>query len=248
MWVQLPPSALKVKMKAKISDKKEIAEGTLWVEFDLLGKTIGFKPGQFFYIDLINPPHNDSKGSHRHFTIVNSPDESGIIEMATRIRDSAFKKSLVEMPIGSEAEISGPDGNFILPSKISIPLVFITGGIGITPFISMLRYVQGNKLPYKITILYSNNNQKSAAFLSELKMITEKNPKIKLILMMTEEPDFAGEKRLIDASFIKQYVPDLNSVVFMLSGPPEMVRAMRDELKKLNIDRKKIKFEEFVGY
>lgn len=238
----------RLEMKAKIIDKKEIAEGTLWLKFGLLGKKIDFKPGQFFYIDLINPPYDDEKGSSRHFTIVNSPTDQGIIEMATRIRESAFKRSLAEFKIGTEVEISGPDGNFILPSDTKIPLVFITGGIGITPFMSMLSYIQENKLPYKITILYSNNNQKSAAFLSELKSWVEKNPKIKLILTMTQEPDFEGEKRMIDAEFIKEYISDIDSAIFMLSGPPGMVTAINKELKKLGIDRQNIKTEQFAGY
>jgi len=224
-------------MKAEISDKKEIAEGILWVKFDLLGKKIDFKPGQFFYIDLINPPYKDIKGNHRHFTIVNSPIESGIIEMTTRIRESAFKKSLFELAIGSEVEIDGPDGNFVLPDDASIPLVFITGGIGITPFISMLRFIQGNNLVYKVSLLYSNRNKKSTAFLKELESITKINPKIKLALTT-----------IIDLDFIKQYAPDWQKSVFMLSGPPVMVQAMRGELEKLGVDKRKIKFEEFVGY
>ena len=235
-------------MKAEIIDKKEIAEGILWVKFNLLGKKIDFKPGQFFYINLIKPPYNDSKGISRHFTIINSPENEGVIEMATRIRDSAFKRSLADMPIGSEVEISGPDGNFILPDKTIAPLVFITGGIGITPFMSILRYIDNKKLPYKIVILYSNSNQKSAAFLSELISIAKNNPKIKLILTMTDEPDFTGEKRLIDASFIKKYVPDWDSAIFMLSGPPGMVQAINEELKKLGVNKKKIKTEQFAGY
>ena len=235
-------------MKAKIIDKKEIAKGTLWVKYDLLGKKIDFKPGQFFYIDLIKPPYNDLKGSHRHFTIVNSPDENGIIEMTTRIRESAFKKSLFELPIGSEVEIQGPDGNFILPDDTSTPLVFITGGIGITPIISMLRFIQKNKLLYKVTILYSNNDEKSTAFLEELQSCAKENPKINIVLIMTEEPDFQGEHRLIDIQFIKEYVPDWQSAIFMLSGPPGMVKAIFNELKKLGVDKKKIKLEEFIGY
>jgi ferredoxin-NADP reductase len=164
------------------------------------------------------------------------------------MRDSAFKKSLAELPVGSEAEISGPDGNFILPNKTAASLVFVTGGIGITPFISMLRFIQKNKLPYEITILYSNNDEKSTAFLKELKSWAEKNSKINLVLTMTKEPDFQGEKRLIDSQFIKEYVPDWRSSIFMLSGPPGMVKAIRGELKKLDVDRKEIKFEEFIGY
>ncbi|HJX06341.1 MAG TPA: FAD-dependent oxidoreductase, partial [Candidatus Nanoarchaeia archaeon] len=154
-------------MKAILSNKKEIAKGTLWLEFEM-EKEVSFKPGQFFYINLKNPPYTDKEGNMRHFSIVNAPSQKGVIQMATRITQSAFKRSLYEIPLGSEVDIHDIMGAFLLPSDSSKHAVFIAGGIGITPFISMLRHVKEEKLDYNITLFYSNRNKESTAFYEEL--------------------------------------------------------------------------------
>lgn len=235
-------------MKAKIVDKKIIATNTLWVKFDLLGKEINFKPGQYFYLSLINPPYKDSRGNERHFSIVNSPNQKGVIEMATRILESAFKKSLNEILVGSEVEIGMIGGSFILPKSIKKPLVFISGGIGITPFMSMLKFINEEKLPYKVILIYSNRNKESTAFFEELNNLSKKNSNFKIIFTMTDDNEWQGEKRIIDSQFIKDYVSDLENGVFMTAGPPKMVEAIVKTLKDLGIKNKNIISENFTGY
>lgn len=236
-------------MKAKIKEKKEIADGTILVVFDLLGEEITFKPGQYFFVTLINPPFNDDNGLTRHFTILNSPAEKGIIAMATRIRESAFKRSLKEMPVGSEVEIKSIQGAFVLPEDINHQFVFIAGGIGITPFISMLRFIKDNNLPYKVTLIYSNRNKKSAAFFEELEQTGEDNPNIKVIFTMTQDEEWFGEKRRIDEEFIKNYISDdLNAYTYFISGPEAMVENINKVLIDSGIDEKNIRKEIFSGY
>ncbi len=235
-------------MRAKIKRKKEIAKGTLLVDFDISKKEISFKPGQYFFITLINPPYTDKKGNQRHFSIVNSPNEKGILTMTTRIRDSAFKRSLFEIPVGTEVEIGIIDGGFILPDDKSQPIVFITGGIGITTFISMLRYVSEENLDYKITLLYSNQDRESTAFLEELENIAKNNPKFKLILTMTDDSKWRGEKRRINAQFIEEYISELKSCFYLIAGPPAMVKAMHDVLSEVGVEQKNIRAENFSGY
>ena len=153
-------------MKAKIKERKEIASGTLLVVFDLLGVSLEFKPGQFFFVELIDPPEKDEKGARRQFSFVNSPSENGVITMATRQTDSAFKRSLAVMPLGSEVEVGDiGGGGFTLPDEENRPLVLVAGGIGITPFISMTRYVAEAGLKHHISLLYSNRDRQSTAFL-----------------------------------------------------------------------------------
>lgn len=236
-------------MKAKIKEKKEIAKGTLFVTFGLLGQKIDFKPGQFFFIILPNPPYLDGRGAIRHFSIVNSPRENGIISMATRVRDSAFKKSLVELPVGYEVEIPSVSGNFVLPKeKEARELVFITGGIGITPFMSMLRFIEEEKRPYKVTLIYSNSTQESAAFLEDLKRMSKQNSNLKVILTMTQDENWRGERRRIDEQFVKDYVPDLEKPIYYLAGPPAMVSSILEVLQKAGVPRGRIKAENFGGY
>jgi ferredoxin-NADP reductase len=236
-------------MKAIINEKKEIAKGTLMIEFELLGQKISFKPGQFFFVKLINPPYNDDKGEQRHFSFVNSPNEKGVITLATRLGESAFKKSLNELRVGTEVEIDNIMGEFILPEDKTNQLVFIAGGIGITPFMSMLRYVKEEKLDYKVTLLYSNRNKESTAFFDELKkMSREMKKSFKLVMSMTDDAEWDGEKRRIDAQFIKDHVLDYADGVFMTAGPPGMVQAITGVLEELKIKKENIITENFSGY
>ncbi len=235
-------------MRVKIKKKKEIAKGTLLVDFDISKNEIDFIPGQYFFITLINPPYTDEKGNQRHFSIVNSPNEKGILTMATRIRDSAFKRSLFEIPVGTEVEIGIIGGSFILHDDKSRPITFITGGIGITPFISMLRYVSEENLDYKITLLYSNRDRESTAFLEELENMAKNNPKFKLILTMTDDSEWQGEKRRIDGQFIEEYISEPKSCFYLIAGPPAMVKEMNDILSEVGVKEEDIRAEDFSGY
>lgn len=236
-------------MKAKIKDKKEIAKGTLLVIFDLMGKPISFKAGQYFFLTIPKLNYPDTVGNLRHFSFVNSPNEKGIITMATRIREeSGFKKTLRDLPIDSEVEIGEIFGNFVLPKDDNKSLVFIAGGIGITPFISMLRYIDEEKFSYDITLIYSNRDKESTAFLEELENIKNRNKNIKLILTMTEDSSWEGENRKIDVQFIKDYIGDFKDKFFYISGPPAFNEAIVKSLKELTIENKNILVENFSGY
>lgn len=232
-------------MKATIKEKIEVAKGTLLVKF-VVPEDINFKPGQYFTVRLIDPPYHDDRGAMRHFSIVNSPNEKGILSFATRLRESAFKKSIAEFPIGTEVEVGSISGDFILPDDTSKPLVFIAGGIGITPFMSMLRFAKEENLDTKITLLYSSKDRESAAFLGELQKIA--NPNFKPVFTMTEDPKWEGEKGRVDTEFIKKYVEDLGSSVFYVAGPPAMTNAIVDALKELGIESSRIRYENFTGY
>src|SRR6266487_1466106 len=103
-------------MRAKIKEKREVAKGTLLVLFDLLGEEVDFRPGQYFWVTLLDPPYDDGKGPRRHISVVTSPNERGVLGLCTRLRDSAFKRSLAELPEGAEVEVEQPKGDFVLPA------------------------------------------------------------------------------------------------------------------------------------
>jgi ferredoxin-NADP reductase len=239
---------VKSKMKAILTSKKEIAKGTLMVEFELLEGKVDFKPGQFFMLELLNPPYNDEKGNKRMFSIVNSPNEKDVIIMATRLSDSAFKTSLKFLPTGAEVMIDNIAGTFNMPKDKKVPVVLIAGGIGITPFISMLRYISEQKLNYKITLLYSNTDKKSTAFYDELKATEQKNKNLKVVFTMINDPEWQGENRMIDPQFIKDYVHNPHSRTYMVSGPPAMVQAVVKVLKAVGADDENIITDNFAGY
>lgn len=235
-------------MKATIINRKTIAKGTIQVDFKV-DKNITFIPGQYFFLILKNPPFTDGKGDERHFTIVNSPTDKGILTMATRLRDTGFKKSLNILDIGTEVEIENIIGDFVLPETDNKSLVFIAGGIGITPFISFLRYIKAKQLKYEITLIYANSDKESAAFLTELKKYEKENKNFKLVLIMTKDKKWKGESGRIDNDFLKKYISNLNDKIIYVSGPPLMVESVSEVLSN-NIDIKKenIILEEFFGY
>ncbi len=234
-------------MKARLSDKKEIATGTLWVQYKV-EENFSFKPGQYMFINLIKPPYSDEKGTTRHFSIVSSPNQKGVLEMATRLRDSAFKKSLKEMALGTEVEIQRIAGTFTLPDNLEKPLVFIAGGIGITPFMSMLKFIAEEKLPVKITLLYSNRDKNSTAFFADLEALQSQIPNLKLVMTMTQDPTWQGEKRRIDSQFIKEYFPEVNENTYYVVGPTPMVDAVEKALQEAGVTPENIKIENFSGY
>src|SRR5215208_1723403 len=141
-------------MRATIKEKREVAKGTLLVVFDLGGEHVDYRPGHYFWVELPNRGHDDEKGLRRHISIVTSPTEPGVLGLATRIRDSAFKRTLVELDVGDEVIVEEPKGSFVLPEDTSREYVFLAGGIGITVFRSMLRYIADEELPYRITLVF----------------------------------------------------------------------------------------------
>src|SRR5947199_4222823 len=192
-------------MRSKVKETREVAKGTLLVIFDLLGQEVHFKAGQYFWVELLNPPYQDEKGARRHISVVTSPTERGILGLCTRLRDSAFKRSLVELPVGTEVEVEQPKGDFVLPEETDRTYVFIAGGIGITVFRSMLRYIADKGLPHRVTLVYSNRDRESAAFLDELQDLERSSPGFRLVLTMTDDPDWDGESRRIGAAFLQDY-------------------------------------------
>jgi ferredoxin-NADP reductase len=236
-------------MQARIKEKQEIAKGTLFVTVDLLGEEVDFKPGQYFFITLPDVGHHDDRGLRRHITVATSPNEKGVLGFATRMRDSAFKRSLGEIPVGADVEVEPPKGSFTLPDDPSRPLVFIAGGIGITVFRSMLRYVHEERLPYHVTLIYSNRDSRSAAFLDEVRELEQALPDFRLILTMTQEPGWDGETRKIDAQFVEEKLgEDLDKYTFLVAGPPAMAEGVQKALAEAGVDDENVVAERYSGY
>ena len=236
-------------MQAKIKEKREVAKGTLMVVFDLLGKEVDFIPGQYFWVTLIDPPYDDEKGPKRHISVVTSPNETGALGLCTRIRDSAFKRSLVELPVGADVEVEEPKGSYLLPEDTSQDYVFIAGGIGITVFRCMLRYIDEGDLPHRVTLIYSNRDRETTAFLEELQELDRKRDNINLVLTMTEDPGWEGESRRVDADFLRDHLgDDLGGFTYYIAGPPGMVNGVAETLQTAGVPEERIVPGRFSGY
>ncbi|HLM92379.1 MAG TPA: FAD-dependent oxidoreductase [Gaiellaceae bacterium] len=234
-------------MKATIKEKREVAKGTLFVTFDLGGENVEFEPGQYFWVELLDPPYEDEKGPRRHITVVTSPTE-GVLGLATRIRDTAFKRSLVEMPEGASVDVEQPKGSFVLPEDTSKRYAFVAGGIGITPFRSMLRYIADNGLDYDITLVYSNRDVESTAFLNELKEFESVVPRCRVLFTMTDDPSWEGDKRMLDAEVLRELLGDLESFHFMIAGPPPMAKSVEASLLEAGLSEDQVQSDSFSGY
>ena len=231
-------------MEITLRRREQVAEGTAAFHFD---KPAGFvhQAGQNAIFSLIDPPENDAAGPSRPFTIASAPHERELM-IATRMRDSAFKRTLGAMPIGAKLRMDGPAGVMVLHEDESRPAVFLAGGIGITPFLAMTRDAAARLLRHQIVLFYSNRRPQDAAFLTELKHMQNRN--FRLVATMTEAPEWSGEKRLISGKLLAEHVPDLRAPVYYFAGPPGMTMAMQGMLTDLGVSADDMRSEEFYGY
>jgi ferredoxin-NADP reductase len=217
-----------------LTGREDIATGTMAFHF-VKPTGFSFKPGQAVDIAL----HDDS---HRLFSLVSAPFEEGLT-VATRMRHgSAFKRALGTLPLGAKLKLKGPQGVMTLHEDRARPAVFIAGGIGITPFMSMLRQAAYGRLAQRLFLLYANRRSEDAAFLAELQGLARRNPGLRVLARMTERDG------ILDEETVKRFVGDAASPVYYLAGPPGMVEAMSAILKSAGVGDDDVRSEEFYGY
>ena len=186
---------------------------------------LNYNAGQYSVVDL--GTKEDPEGTTRSFTIASSPSEKEFILISTRIRDTPFKKKLAGMSIGSPVKITAPMGEFILPIDYSKPLIFLSGGIGVTPFRSMLKYATDNQLPVMIIVFDSNRNQKNILYKEEFDEWAKLNKNLKIIYTITDESsnadkedDWEGERGYINREMLTKYLTrnELDNSIFYICG------------------------------
>lgn len=234
-------------MVGSLINKRELCIDTFEYTFDL-SKQLSFQAGQYVFLTFKNPKFPDYQGSRRYFTIASSPTTTGTITVATRLRDTGFKKELHQLPIGGNIEISDPDGDLILPKNSEIPLVFIAGGIGINPFMSMLRFMNQTNLQSPVTLLYSNKKLETTPYFTELKDLERRLKNFKLIFTMTDDDNWTDQTGRINKEIITRHVKKPESSLFFIVGPEKMGQTIEEYLIDLGIDDDNIKREDFAGY
>ena len=145
-------------------------------------------------------------------------------------------------------QVEEPKGSFLLPEDTDEEYVFVAGGIGITVFRSMLRFIADRSLPYRVTLVYSNRDRESAAFLDELEELEERIDGLTVVLTMTDEPDWAGETRHLDANVLGELVGGLDGKTFLVAGPPQMAEAVADSLTGAGLPEERVLADKFSGY
>lgn len=232
-------------MTTTLIEKREVANGTMEFRF---AKPEGFtyEAGQTIDLTLINPPYTDTEGNMRTFTLASAPHEP-YLSIVTRMRESAFKRSLKEMEPGTEVSFTGPFGSFLLHENSKRPAVFIAGGIGITPFRSIALDAKERALPHTMVLAYSNRRPEDAAFLDELGSI----PALTLVPTMTSaeiDESWEGERGHITGDLLARITPTDTMPVYYIAGPLAMVTALRAVLKEMGVSADDIRFEDFAGY
>lgn len=254
---EIAPEIASAALTTKLTERLEVAEGTMAFRF---AKPHGwiFKAGQSLDMTLLEPPETDSEGNTRAFSVTSAPHEP-MLMVATRMRNTAFKRVLKSMPLGSEVKIEGPFGSFCLHNNAARPAVILAGGIGITPFRSIVLHAAKEKLPHRILLFYSNRRPEDAAFLEELQSLQERNAKYKLIATMTKIQNsrrpWKGETGPINKDMLDRHFPDRIALgregvaaIYYVAGPPAMVNGLRAMLAGAGVDTDDIRTEEFAGY
>lgn len=240
------PSYLAVKLKSR----DEIAAGTMAFWFERPPGWM-FKAGQSVDVTLLDPPETDSEGNTRSLSIASAPHEDTLM-IATRMRDTAFKRTLNTMPLGTPVKIEGPFGNLTLHNNSARAAVLLAGGIGITPFRSIVFRAAKEKLAHRICLFFSNRRPEDGAFLEELQGLEKENPNYRFIATMTQiqqsgQP-WQGETSHINGEMLAKHLKDAASPIYYVAGPPRMVNGLREVLNQLQVDDDDIRTEEFPGY
>lgn len=245
-----------MEFKIKLLRKKAEALNTVTFYFERPG-TFSYIAGQYVYLSLAHLDAPDPRGETRHFTLSSSPTEKDL-SVTVRIRkESNYKNTLLDLSPGSTLSMRGPNGFFVLDEPLpTAPQVFIAGGIGITPYRSIIKWCVDTKASVPIHLLYSNSIPEEIAFQKEIDELVHSAQNVQATLVVTKPEEsrlkWKGPVGRIDKKFLKSYLIthhlSLVTPVFWLCGPPPMVSALEDTLAALKVPENNIRVEKFTGY
>ncbi len=236
--------------ETRLNRRQVIADGTMAFYF-AKPERFSYTAGQFADYTLLNPSETDAEGDTRGFSLASAPYEDELA-LATRMRDTAFKRVLRTMELGTTLTLDAPYGSFTLHNDTQIPAVFLTGGIGVSAVRSIVLQAVHDKCPHRLLVFASNRRPEDAAFLGELMETQKDNPNYTFIGTMTgmekSSREWHGETGYVTKAMLLKYIEDLTLPIFYIDGPPAMVSAMRGTLKEAGVKDDNIRTEEFSGY
>ncbi len=207
-----------------------------------------FKGGQTIDLTLMNPIETDEQGNTRTFSLASAPYESELM-ITTRLRDSAFKRSLNFLLPGMQVKFDGPFGSMTLHNDIHKPAVFLAGGIGATPFRSMILQAIHDQLAHRLFLFDFNRRPQDSPFLEEFKSL--ESPTFNFIPAMSQQTElleWQGERGYVDEHLLRKYIGDLNVPIYYIAGTPRMVSTVFQLLVKIGVDSDNICTDDFSGY
>lgn len=230
----------------KFIRKEQRAKDTFSFYFDRSHTKFDFRPGQ--YLRLTLPHKSDDRGTSRFFTISSSPLEKEIM-ITAKILQSSFKERLFSLKKKDEVHIFGPMGRFTLDEESKKEHVFIAGGIGVTPFHSMISYAAATNHQNPITLFAMFSNYEDVLFHDVFQSISKLHPSIKVIYSVTKShPLWKGEQGRVSKTLVQKYIQHHSQVLYSVVGSPAMVAETRQLLASLGIPEESIRSEGFTGY
>jgi ferredoxin-NADP reductase len=239
----------KEKLLLTLRKKIPVADGIVdfWFSSD---RTLRFRPGQYLEWTLSHDKP-DSRGNRRYFTISSSPGEEGIA-MGIRFYEpsSTFKQKLLAINPGDTLVASQLAGEFVLPKNPAQKIVLIAGGIGVTPFRSMIRDLLDRREQRPITLLFSNRTAADIAYRDVFDRAAELG--IKTVYTLTDKTavpaGWTGAVGRIDEAMIRKEVPDFAERQFFLSGTHAMVTGCETVLLNIGVKKSQITKDFFPGF
>jgi len=233
-----------------LADKREVGSDIYDLTFTP-DHALSFRPGQYLEWTLAHEP-SDGRGNRRYFTIASSPTEPNVhLGVKYYEPSSSFKKRLIQMNAGDQLIAGQLAGDFTLPHDPSKKLVFIAGGIGITPFRSMVKYITDTGEKRDVALLYSNRTSNEIAY-QEIFNEAEAAWGLTTVYAVTDAdqpaPAHNGAKGRVDAALIKRAIPDYRERMFYISGTHTMVSAFKKTLAEIGVPRTQIKTDFFPGF
>lgn len=210
-------------------------------------RKVPFFPGQFMQV-MFDPANPANKDLNKYLSLSSAP-ERDYIEVTKRLSESLFSTRLKALKPGDEVTLKAPMGQCVFKDDYA-RIAFVTGGIGITPAISIIEHLSLRHLPTDVLLFYSNRSEEEIAFRKELDGWKAANPGIKIHYTVTDcEPkDKACVFGRIDKCLLEKNLPDYSQRVIFVFGPPKMVEALRGCCQEIGCAVDKIKWENFVGY
>ncbi len=236
--------------KGRLASREQVAEGTWAFQLEADG-AFEYAAGQSVDVTLVDPPFRDDAGEKRAFSLAAAPDGPRLL-IASRLRGSAFKRSLAEGPLGLRVEIEGPFGEMTLPESPA-PVVMLAGGIGITPFRAIAQDAIARRLPHPLLLVHSSRAPGEAPFLAELSAWSAAHPAFRYVPTMTGAAPagaaWTGERRRIEAGLLADLVPgDRNAPLWFLAGPDRFIQGVGAALLELGVAMGRMRMEQFSGY
>jgi ferredoxin-NADP reductase/Na+-translocating ferredoxin:NAD+ oxidoreductase RnfD subunit len=239
----------KYKALLKLKEIRKLATDTY--EFAFAGRVPAFEPGQFAEWTL-HADASDSRGNRRWFTIASSPTEPEVLLGVKFYQNpSSYKTLLAQFTQGSGMLAGSVAGDFVLPWRKKKKLAFIAGGIGVTPFRSIVKYLHDRGEKRDAVLFYSNRTEGEIAYRDIFDAAEQARIGFRAVYTLTDKavaPTWRGERGYIDAAMLKRQLPDYRERRFYISGPRSMVDAFKKTLHELGVPRWNIKTDYFPGF